>query len=428
MADVFSRRIRRVTQGFKAAPVPQALILSSAPAMIRSRDTHYPYRPNSDFYYLTGSESHDTTLLLSSKRRRPLIVAPKSDPLKIVWEGAPLESAEKLAQRLGADLILTNDPLREIGTELHGVRELFYPNLPGSVGWNAARRLIEVPSHLRGNSPTHFSHTDAVLEPMRLFKEPGEVKLIREAAAITNHALFETMPFVIPGQAESTIAATIEYWFRLNGAVAGFNTIAATGPSAATLHYSQQTRTLKRGDLLLIDCGAEHQFYSADITRVVPVGGVFVAPTKEVYEIVLAAQKAAIKAVKNNVLIRTVYDAAARELTHGLVSLGILRGKVSALMAKKAYKPYFPHGIGHSLGLDVHDVGNLRGNNEAVLKSGMVFTIEPGLYFPKKTKNVPACGVRIEDDVLVTARGAEVLSVGFPKEVREIENLLIEAP
>jgi Xaa-Pro aminopeptidase len=263
---------------------------------------------------------------------------------------------------------------------------------------------------------------------MRLFKEPGEVKLIREAAAITNHALFETMPFVIPGQAESTIAATIEYWFRLQGATTGFNTIAATGPSAATLHYSHQSRALKRGDLLLIDCGAEHRLYSADITRVVPVGGVFSGPSKEVYEIVLAAQKAAIKAVKNNVLIRTVYDAAARELTHGLVSLGVLRGKVSALMAKKAYKPYFPHGIGHSLGLDVHDVGNLRGNNAAVLKSGMVFTIEPGLYFPKKVRNVPACGVRIEDDVLVTARGAEVLSVGFPKETREIESLFAEAP
>lgn len=423
MADVFSRRIRRIALAFRRAPHPQALVLSSTPGVIRSRDTQYSYRPNSDFYYLTGSEALETTLLLTTFRRRPLIVAPKPDPVKALWEGAPLESAESLAHRLGADLIRTDDPQREIARELRGVRELFFPNSPGSAGWNVARRLIETPSHLRGDLPARFAHTDTILEPMRLHKEPSEVKLIRNAAAITNHALFETMPFIIPGQSEETIAATIDYWFRLHGAEPGFNTIAATGASAATLHYAHRSRTLKRGDLLLIDCGAEHRRYSADITRVVPVGGVFSAPTRDVYEVVLAAQKAAIKAVKNNVLIRTVYAAAARELTHGLVALGVLRGKVSALMAKEAYKPYFPHGIGHSLGLDVHDIGNLRGNTAATLESGMVFTIEPGLYFPKRVKKIPACGVRIEDDVLVTSRGAEVLSAGFPKEVRAVESV-----
>jgi Xaa-Pro aminopeptidase len=424
MADAFSNRIRRVVTALKGRPHRTALLLSSATPVIRSRDTHYPFRQNSDFYYLTGSEARDTLLLLVAGRKRPLVIAPKIDRVKIVWEGAPLESAERLATRLGADLIRSADPSRVVTQELRGIEELAYQNTPGSSGWAIARRIIETGSHLRGALPVRFSHTDSILEALRLYKEPGEVELIRGAAAVTNRALVETMPFVLAGQAESTIAATIDYWFRLHGAVPGFNTIAATGPSAATLHYEHQSRVLKDGDLLLIDCGAERQMYSADITRVVPVGGIFRGATREVYEIVLAAQKAALKTVRHNVLIQKVYDAAAHEITVGLVELGVLKGKVSALMAQKAYKPYFSHGIGHSLGLDVHDVGNLRGNNAASLKTGMVFTIEPGLYFPKKIKNVPACGVRIEDDVLVTARKAEILSLGFPKEVRDIEELL----
>ncbi|MFM1848395.1 MAG: Xaa-Pro aminopeptidase [Pseudomonadota bacterium] len=423
MADIFAKRIRRVGAHLRGLQFGTALLVTSAPGVIRSRDTQYPYRQNSDFYYLTGADLRDSTLLVSPKRKRPLVLAPKPDPVKVVWEGAPLESAEQLAKRLGADLVRTDDVWRALSAELRGIDELVHQNIPGSVSWSIARRLLELPAHARSGMPARFAHSDTVLEEMRLYKEPSEVKLIKEAAAITNHALFETLPFVLVGQKESTIAATVEYWFRLQGATAGFNTIAATGQSAATLHYEHQSRALKRDDLLLIDCGAEHRMYSADITRVVPVRGVFSGVTREVYEIVLAAQKAAMKAVKNNVLIQKVYDAAAHELTVGLVELGVLRGKVSALLGKKAYKPYFPHGIGHSLGLDVHDVGNLRGNNAATLKTGMVFTIEPGLYFPKRVKNVPSCGVRIEDDILVTPRRAEILSAGFPKEVREIEAL-----
>ena len=165
----------------------------------------------------------------------------------------------------------------------------------------------------------------------------------------------------------------------------------------------------------MIDCGAELNMYNGDITRCYPVDGKFSPIMQEIYSIVLEAQKASIKAVKNNVKIETVYNASAKILTEGLVELKVLKGKVSKLLEKKAYQPYFPHGIGHSLGIDVHDVGNLRGNNNAVLKKGMVFTIEPGIYFPKTVGRAPACGIRIEDNILVTENGCKILSDFIPK-------------
>jgi len=176
--------------------------------------------------------------------------------------------------------------------------------------------------------------------------------------------------------------------------------------------------------MLLIDCGAEYSMYAADITRVFPVSGTFSGPRRDVYEIVLAAQKAAIRAVRPGADVAAVYRAAARVLVEGLVELGVLRGKASRLLERGAYRPYFPHSIGHTLGLDVHDIGRMRGERRLTLQEGMVISIEPGLYFTSRAGKVPACGVRIEDDVLVTAGGARVLSAAFPKEPGEIEQLL----
>lgn len=424
MPDIFFRRLRRIKSHLSRRAHSVALVVSSAPRAVRSRDGYYPYRQNSDFYYLTGSTEPDLSLVISPERPRPVVVGPKPDPVKVVWEGKPREGVRALARRLGADVVETNDPVRELSHIIRGATELVHPGSGETPAAILGRRIADTPSHLRGLLPRVVAHIDTVLEEFRLFKEPSEVRAIRHSAAITNRALSETMPFVVPGQTESTIAATIEYWFRLQGGTPAFNTIAASGPSAATLHYHYLDRPLRRDDILLIDCGAEHNLYAADITRCVPVGGKFQGIKRDIYEIVLAAQLAAIRAVRPHVKIQTVYDAAARELIRGLVSLGVLRGTTATLLKKGAHKPYFPHGIGHSLGLDVHDVGNLRGNNAAVLEPGMVFTIEPGLYFAKPHRHIPPCGVRIEDDILVTARGAEVLSAGFPKEPSEVEALL----
>jgi Xaa-Pro aminopeptidase len=210
----------------------------------------------------------------------------------------------------------------------------------------------------------------------------------------------------------------------MNSAAIGFNSIVAAGANAATLHYEALAAKIRKEDMVLIDSGAQLNRYCADITRVLPASGMFSQIHRIIYEIVLQAQLAALKKVKAGVKILTIYDAAAEVITEGLKELGVLKGPLKALLKKKAFKPYFPHGIGHSLGLDVHDLSQLRGNNEAVLEAGMVFTIEPGLYFSKSISNVPACGVRIEDNVLVTKSGCEILSPGFPKDAEQIEALM----
>ncbi len=223
---------------------------------------------------------------------------------------------------------------------------------------------------------------------------------------------------------EYQIAANIEYWFKLQDCGVAFPSIAAAGRSAATLHYQDHSQALRSSEMLLIDCGATYKGYAADITRVLPVSGRFDKQQARIYDAVLAAQLAAIAKIKHGVRILDVYNAAAKELCYVLRDLKIIKGKnISKPLKDKAFAPWFPHGIGHSLGLDTHDIGKLRGNNDARLKAGMVFTVEPGLYFPKKIAGVAACGVRIEDDILVTKTGCRVLSAGFPKERQEIESL-----
>jgi Xaa-Pro aminopeptidase len=191
-----------------------------------------------------------------------------------------------------------------------------------------------------------------------------------------------------------------------------FQTIVAAGKSAAVLHYHDYTRILKSKELILIDCGAEYNNYAADISRTYPVGDQLSPQLAALLEIVSDAQHAAISEIKAGVSFGKAYAAAAKELTKGLITLKVLKGSLKSLLKKSAFKPYFPHGIGHSLGLDVHDIGRMRNNNESLLKKGMVLTIEPGLYFSKPHGLIPACGIRIEDDVLVTDKGCQILSAG----------------
>ncbi|MBX7143229.1 MAG: aminopeptidase P family protein [Oligoflexia bacterium] len=416
-------RIRRVISKLKTLPHSSVMVLSSAPQTIRSRDTYYHYRANSDFYYLTGSEIQDCSLLLSSEHKRPILIAPPHSPIKQLWEGKQ-PSPKELAANLGAELIVAKDMQTELRVKVKNHEHLIYQNTAGTQARRLAQYLFELPSHERGALPLHFSHSDSVLEPLRLIKEPAEVALIRRANAITNQALGFVAEQVAAGMYEYEVARTIEYVFGMNGATCGFGTIVASGPSAATLHYESMRRKLKKDELLLIDCGAEYEMYSGDITRVIPVSGLWSPIQRDLYSCVLAAQKAALREVRHGVKILKVYNAAARVLTEGLKGLKVLRGKTSDLLSKKAFRPYFPHGIGHSLGLDVHDLSHHRGNNEATLTEGMVFTIEPGLYFSKAVGRVPACGIRIEDNVLVTKRGCEILSPGFPKEISDISSLM----
>lgn len=421
---MYKKRVKRIQSALEKVDESAILVLSSASEFIRTRDQHYPYRQNSDFYYATGSQEKNIHLILSTKHKVPLLLVPPKDKQRALWDGDQGDY-KKIAVSLGAELITVKDLHKDLLGRIKNHSCLLYQNHPGSMSFRIASELMTTPPYRRGNYPHTFLHSDVILEPMRLHKEPDEIKRIIAAAEITTQAIHATASLIQPSTPEYIIARTIEYWFGLFRGQPAFGTIAATGKNAAVLHYKECSSTLKAGDLLLIDCGAELDMYNADITRVFPVSGTFSKEQKLLYEIVLKAQHAAIRKVKHGVLIKSVYDAAAKVLTEGLVELKVLHGKVSKLLEKKAYKLYFPHGIGHSLGLDVHDVGNHRGNNDARLSAGMVFTIEPGLYFPKAAGILKPCGIRIEDDVLVTKNGCEVLTAGMEKSADEVEQLLL---
>jgi Xaa-Pro aminopeptidase len=416
-------RLQRVQTILKKQSVSSALLLSSASETPSSRDQFHSFRQDSDFYYLTRSLAKNSAILISGKHSRPIFFQTKADRKKIIWEGAT-ENPKKIASCLGCDLVISDDLTKEIKSKLSGIEQLFFQNAPSSLAWKIASTLIQAPSHSHSGLPRQFSHSDLILERLRLFKDKLEIELITKAIEITYEAMRLALSLVADGASERDISSSIEYAMALAGAEPAFNNIVAAGKNAATLHYHDLNSILKKQDLLLIDIGARYMEYCGDITRVFPVRGTFDEKQKTFYEIVLASQKAAINKIRHGVLIKDVYDAAARVLTEGLIELSVLKGKASTLFSQGAYKPYFPHGIGHSLGIDVHDIGNLRGNNNAILEAGMVFTVEPGLYFSKRTKSGIIGGVRIEDDVLVTMKGCRVLSDFIPKEVKDVQELM----
>lgn len=423
MTALYKRRIQKVKSLLKEDGYKSALVLSAPPVNFKSGDTAYNYRPDSNLFYLTGCSGRNYSIFISSEKSSGVLVALPTDPHTLTWEGTP-PNYRKLAKTLGLEYREVKDVAAEIRCLIHKHDCLYHQNSAGTHSWKVAREIQERPYFSRTNLPSCFSHADALMEELRLFKDAEEIKLIKHAARITNHALHEAIPFITPHASERDVANTIDYLFRVQGGEPSFSTIVATGPSAAILHHEEQTRRLKNGEMLLIDCGAAYENYAADITRVVPVSGHFNSSQKEIYSIVLEAQSAAINAVRPGTNIKKVYEAAAKVIIQGLVELGVLRGKTSALLSKGAHKPYFMHGIGHTLGLDVHDLGNLRDRGEGILQPGMVLTIEPGLYFAKKTKHIAPCGVRIEDDVLVKRGRCEILTNGFPKEISEIEDIM----
>lgn len=402
------------------------MLISSAAAVQSSRDMHFPYRQSSDFYYLTGTTSDQMALLIKSSQAKPILFYSKPDALKILWEGKG-EDARQVAKRIGAEARAVKDFNSEILAAIKSSDILYYQNEHSTIGYRVANYLFSLGSHERGNYPKKFAHSDLILERMRLIKDKAEVKAIRDASQISIEALFSCVDTVQRGVSETHITASLDYVMRLHGCTPAFDTIVASGPSAAVLHYHNGNRRLKDGEMLLVDWGAACRLYCADITRVLPVGGSFSLWQRELYSIVLTAQLRAIQKIKHGAKILSVYDAAASTITEGLLEIGVLKGKLSKLIADKAYKKFFPHGIGHSVGLDAHDIGNLRGNNDAVLEEGMVFTVEPGIYFPRKVGKIPACGIRIEDTVLVTKSGCDIITSAFPKDPESIEAVMEES-
>jgi Xaa-Pro aminopeptidase len=421
MNHPFRSRIKAAISLLNESKTNQALVISSNPTAHRSADQCYPYRGNSDLFYFTGICAPDTTLVIRNySKPAAVLIIPPVDPIRKVWEGAPVDP-RPLAKSAGVAVSVSKRHTQTVLELLAGADHAYTQAIRGTTSSVVRQDLSNRSVDQLGKLPATFSELEKFTAHLRLYKEPSEIEAIVRAAYVTGDALQSAFPYIKPGATERDIGAFIDYYYRCAGGEPAFGTIVAAGRSAATLHYHTLSRTIRRGELVLIDTGVELDMYAADITRTIPVGGVISPVLRTLYEAVLSAQRAAISKVKDGVLIKEVYTAAATELTIGLKEVGVLKGPTSALMKKEAFKPYFPHGIGHSLGIDVHDVGSLRGNQGARLKAGMVFTVEPGLYFSKGVGKVAPCGIRIEDDVLVTKAGSAVLTESaFPKELAEL--------
>ncbi|HEC15358.1 MAG TPA: Xaa-Pro aminopeptidase [Sedimenticola sp.] len=410
-------------------------ILPSAPVATRNRDVEYPYRPDSDFYYLTGFPEPEAVAVLIPGRKQAeyVLFCRERDKKKEMWDGA------RAGQAGACDVYGADDsfPIGDLGDILPRMLEqrerVFY-----AMGCNADldRQLGEWVNHLRNESrsglhgPLEFVALDHYLHDMRLYKSRSEIKAMRTAARISAKAHRRAMQVCRPGMMEYQLEAEITHECARHGARSqAYPAIVGGGGNACVLHYIDNDNELRDGDMVLIDAGCEYDYYASDITRTFPVNGIFSGPQRELYELVLAAQEAAIKKLKPGNHWDDPHQAAVKVITKGLVELGILKGSVPKLIRDKAYNKYYVHRTGHWLGMDVHDVGDYKIDGEwRLLEPGMVMTVEPGLYIPKGTRGVPAkwrnMGIRIEDDLLVTKDGHDVLTKDAPKTVAEIEAVM----
>ncbi|RME57779.1 MAG: aminopeptidase P family protein, partial [Candidatus Dadabacteria bacterium] len=397
-----------------------ALIVSSASPSYRSLDVAYPYRQSSNFYYLTGSRRKNSLLFLSPLLAKPLFFYVPQTEKETVWEGEE-ESGERVARRVGAKALCVKNLEEAVIKHLAGHYTLFFDYSPFSL--NIVRKVAFMPPYKKINLPKVYATAEILLAKLRLIKDREEIELIKNAGKITWECIKGCLPLIKEGTRESNIKSRIESLMREWGAYPAFDTIVAAGKSAAVLHYTECSNKLKNGEMVLIDCGAEKDMYCADITRVFPVNKKFQAKQRILYNAVLTAQKEVIKKIKPGVSVATLYNTAVEIIAETLIELGVLKGGLKSVIRQGEYKQYFPHGIGHSLGIDVHDIGEYREKMNLKLEKGMVITVEPGVYFLKPKNRIAALGIRIEDDVLVTPSGSKVLTSFVPKELEEIESL-----
>jgi len=408
-------------------------VFRAAPVAVRSHDVEYPYRQDNDLLYLTGFAEPEATCVLAPGSEAPftLFVRPR-DREKEIWNGyrAGVEGAQEMYRADAAH------PVAELAERLPKLIE-HAPVVYFAPGRDAAfnQRMLDLFGWARDNrarsgaGPRGLLDPGTILHEMRLFKGPEEVAALERAIAIAAEAHRAAMTTTRPGLFEYEIEALIDYTFRRRGAAGpAYPSIVASGPNATILHYVENDRRMDDGDLLLIDAGAEWGGYCADVTRTFPVGARFSDRQRALYDVVLAAQEAAIDAVQPDVPFDAPHRRALEVLVDGLIAHGLLDGTRDAAIESGSYRTFFMHRTSHWLGMDVHDVGVYHlGDGPRVLAPGMVLTIEPGLYVPPDLERVDArwrgIGIRIEDDVLVTEEGGRVLSAAVPKHVADIEAL-----
>ena len=412
---------------------PGLAVLPTAPERPRNRDSYFPYRFDSTFYYLTGFEEPEAVLVIvGGNEPQSILFCREKDLDRETWDG--LRYGPDAAQiEFGFDAAWPIDLLDQKMAELICQVNSIYTPLGESPEWDS--RMMGWINTLRNRSrsglqaPSMLCDLRQLTDEMRLIKDESEIMLMRKAADISSCAHRRAMSNTWPGRMEFEIGAEIIYEFARQGAQSpAYTSIVAGGKNACILHYIENDAQLRAGDLLLIDAGCEYAGYAADITRSFPVNGRFEGAGRAVYEVVLEAQIAAIEAVKPGASFNAPHEAALKILTRGLVDLGLLKGEIDILIEAGEYRKFYMHRTSHWLGLDVHDVGEYKKGDEwRTLLPNMVLTIEPGLYI-RESEDTPSefwnIGVRIEDDVMVTPSGYDVLTAEAPKSIAEIEALM----
>ena len=413
-----------------------SMLLPAAPVRFRNSDSEYRYRPDSELLYLTGWDAPGCIALLRgfADEDRFVLFVPERDPEKELWTG-PLLEPEEVGKRLGADRVVAlGDFAEKAPGLLAGGDRIHYRLGTSDVCDRVVREALRKGRSQRaknGVGPCVIADPGVVLDPIRLRKDPAEIARMREAARISVAAFGEALPGVREGVGEWEVEAMLEAGFRGRGANGpAFATIVAAGVNACTLHYSANGSRIGGGDLVLVDAGAEFDFYAADMTRTVPASGELGGARREIYDVVRDAHRAAVAACTPGGTLDAVHQAAVQKIAAGLVAMGVLDGTVDEVVDVRSYRPFFPHRTSHWLGLDTHDVGPYRDRGGPVkLVPGMVFTVEPGLYFaPGSSPGVPGLegtGIRLEDDVLVTPEGSEVLTGGLPVDLDVLGEVMV---
>ena len=406
------------------------VILPAATEKTRNSDVHYRYRQDSDFHYLTGFPEPEAVAVLipHGNGHKYLLFCRDKDPVRETWDGRRAGQTGAV-KNYAADESYSISKLDSYLSKLLGEFERVYYTMGKDSDFD--QRVIGWVNELKNSKsglhpPQEFVALDHYLHDMRLFKSQTEIKTMRKSARIAVTAHKRAMQVCQPGMNEYEVEAEFVHEFKKNGADISYSPIVGGGENGCILHYTENNQVLNDGDLLLIDAGCEHDMYASDITRTFPVNGKFSAEQKALYDVVLNAQEAAFAEIAPGNSWIAPHEAAVKAISKGLKKLGLLKGTVSEIIKKETYFKFFMHKTGHWIGMDVHDVGDYKvEENWRVLEPGMVLTVEPGIYIPSGTKGVAkkwwGIGIRIEDDVLVTRKGHELLTKGLPRTSAEVE-------
>ena len=427
----FSARRKRLCKELLEESV---VIVGSASSYYRNSDANFPFRQDSNFHYISGFDEPNSIIVLRpfAKDKKFIMFCRDRDPLREQWDGFR-SGTEGAIKDFGAEEAYSISVVDELMPSLlEGAKNIYYSmSSPNGINFKIENWISQIKANARKGSeaPENLMSLDSVLDELRLLKKEEELTLMRKAGEITCEAHSRAMVKVSPGMFEYQLEAEYLYTFINGGArFPAYNSIVGGGNNACILHYNENSSKLKEGDLVLVDAGCEFDYYASDVTRTFPVGKKFSDAQKQIYKVVLEAHKQACNEIKPGNPWNVAHTKSIEVITEGLVDLGILKGNPTALIEKEEYSKFYMHRVGHWIGMDVHDVGNYKKNGKwRELEPGMVLTIEPGIYILDSLEGVEekwlGIGVRIEDDLLVTKKGHEILTSNAPREISDIEDL-----